>query len=460
MEPTRTIASFIAGTRFTDLPADALESAKKAFMDCFGVAMAGSVEPAADIIRGLVQEEQARPAASVFGGNFMTTPMLAALANGTIAHALDYDDGAALPIPFHPSVPVLPVALALGESEKASGQEVLLAYVLGLEVETKVAAIVDPAHFAHGWHPTGTLGTLGATAAAAKLLKLSSEQCEISLGIASSLAGGVRQNFGTMTKPLHAGNAARNGITAATLARNGFTGAGGILEAPCGFLNVFMGKGKYSLEGLEASLGNPFHVVRPGIALKKYPCCRGTHPSIEAMEEVIRRERFGPQEVERIELSLSSVGQGDDNVSRPHARTSLEGKFSVEHCVSALLLDGEVTLRQFALERVLDPAVEAMRQRVKVHSKSDLLTEAERRGHMAAAVSVTLKNGRNFSYFYRASKEEMGIPWSWEDVEKKFAVCAGLALPADTVERMKESLRRLDQLPGVDGLMRTASAAG
>ncbi len=453
METTKIVASFVAQAQFGDLPADAVEAAKKALVDSIGVAIAGSTEPVGAIVRDMVQEMEAKPVATVFGGNFKTAPALAALANGTIAHALDYDDGAAIPMPLHPSVAVLPVALALGESEKASGSEILLAYTLGVEVEAKVAGAMDPSHFAFGWHPTGTVGTLGAAAAAAKLLKLTPAEVETALGIASSMAAGLRQNFGTMTKPLHAGNAGRNGIMAATLAKKGFTGFPSMLEAPCGFLNVFVGKGKYSAENLEASLGRPFHVVHPGLAIKKYPCCRGSHPSIEAMEEVIKRHRVQAEEVESIECGISSLGENDNHLSRPHAATSLDAKFSVEHCVSVLLLDKEVSLRQFSLERVLDPTVEEMRQRVKVVQKSDLLTETERRGNVAASVSVMLKDGRRLHYFHRMSKEEMGTPWPWEDVEKKFQQCAGLVLTPARVSQLTDLLRRLEELDSIDELM-------
>lgn len=443
---TRGLAQFVVDTGFKNIPSEVIEAAKKAFMDCLGVAIAGTLEPGGDIIRSLVQEVEAKPVAGVLGGGFRTAPLLAALANGTQAHLLDYDDSGALPLPFHPSVPILPVALASGEAQNASGKDILLAYILGVEAETKLAAAIKVSHFDHGWHPTATLGTLGATAASAKLLKLEAEQTEIALGIASSLAGGLRQNFGTMTKPLHAGNAAKNGLMATMLARKGFSAAPGILEAPVGFLNVFAGRGEYSTEKLVTSLGEPFHFAHPGVAMKQYPSCRGTHASIEALNELLKDHKILPEEIDKIECAISGPVESDDSLSRPQPKSSLDGKFSVEHCLSVLLLDGEVGLKQFSPERVLNPRVGAMRKRVKVHYVKDLLGETERGHDMAAQVIIKLKDGRQLSHFKRESKEEMGVPWSWEDLIKKFTQCANLALPREGVEELIECLLHLEKV--------------
>lgn len=370
---------------------------------------------------------------------------MAALANGTQAHALDYDDVGTLPVPFHPSVPVLPVALALGEAASASGKDVLLAYIIGVEVETKVAAAIKKSHFARGWHPTATVGVLGATAAAAKLLRLDAEQVTTTLGIASSLAGGLRQNFGTMTKPLHAGNAARNGIMAALLAQRGFTAAPAILEAPVGFFTVLVGKGEYSAEGLAASLGNPFTFDRPGVVMKKYPSCRGTHASIEALEELLKVRHVSPGEVERIECAVPCLDEGPNHLSNPRPRTSLEGKFSLEHCLSALLVDGEVGLRQFSQETVLNPAIEKTRNKVRVLPLNDRPGQTRAEEDLRARVTMQLRDGTRLSRVRQIARGTEA-PWPWEDVIRKFRQCARLALPPGTVSELAGRLRRLDEL--------------
>jgi len=443
---TRGVAQFVAATGFKDLPEDVLEAAKKAFLDCFGVAIAGGLEPVGQLIISFAREVGSKPIAGVLGGGYRTDPSLAALANGTLAHALDYDDGGALPLPFHPSVPVFPVVLALGEAESAPGRDILLAYILGVEVETKIAASMKQSHFARGWHPTATVGTLGATAAAAKLLRLDTEQTETALGIASSLSGGLRHNFGTMTKPLHAGSAAKHGVMAATLAKRGFDAGRGILEARGGFFELFAGKGQYSTKKLIKSMGRPFHFAYPGVAIKKYPSCRGTHAAIEALSELIKVHKISSGDIDKVECSISSVGGDSDGLSRPRVTTGTEGKFSLKHCLGVLMVDGEVGLRQFSPERILAPQVAEMRQRVKILPRSDLLSPTEMRDHMAARVTVRLKDGRQVSHFYCQSKKEMGVPWSWEDLKRKFEQCAGLALPRERVERLEECLRHLEKV--------------
>lgn len=456
---TRDVANFIEGVRSGDLSPEVVEAAKKAFLDCLGVAIAGALAPAGKIIRDFVKESDAKPVSTVIGGGFRTSPDLAALANGTMAHALDYDDGGALPIPFHPSVPVLPVVLSLGEQQKSHGNDVLLAYIVGMEVETKIAAIVPTSHFTHGWHPTATIGTLGATAAAAKLLKLNAVESEVALGIAASLAGGIRLNFGTMTKPLHAGNASRNGIVAAFLAKKRFSSAPNALEAHGGFLDVFTEKWRDSQKTKGFKVGEPFHFAYPGVAMKKYPSCRGTHASIGALSEILKKQRPVPQEIDYVDCTLSSLSEGDNNLSRPHARTSEEGKFSIEHCLSVLLLDGEIGLSQFSLERILDPVVDEMRQKIQVRSCIDLLPENERRSNLAARITVRLRNGEEFSHFFCQSKEDMGVPWSWEDITKKFKQCASLALPAKKVGELTSLVRNIEKLESISKVVELVSGA-
>ncbi len=443
---TKDIGQFVAKASFADLTPEVLEPAKKAFMDCLGVTIAGSLEDVGKIIRDFVKETGGNPVSTVIGGGFRTSPALAALANGTMAHAMDYDDGGAARIPIHPSVSILPVALALGDSQGASGKDMLLAYILGVEIETKMTTVVPMSHFTRGWHPTATLGTLGATAAAAKLLKLKAPQIEMAMGIAASLAGGLRLNFGTMTKPLHAGNSAKNGIIAATLAKKGFTSAPDVLETSVGFLEVFCNKGEYSLNEDGIPLGKPFHIAKPGLGLKKYPSCRGTHQAISALSDILKIHKIAPQAVEIIECDYFNTGDGDEHLSRPYAQTPEEGKFSIEHCLGVLLMDGEVGLTQFTPDRLLDPAVQEMRLKVKLHPRKDLLPEKDRAGNLAARVTVKLKNGKSLSSFFCQGKAEMGIEWPWEDIIKKFDQCASTALPRNKIDTLINFVRNLEKV--------------
>jgi 2-methylcitrate dehydratase PrpD len=282
MGATRQLASFVVDTSFAGIPAPAYARAKEAILDGLGCALVGSPTPIGKLMTRYVRERNETPRASVIGGGYKTSAALAALANGTMAHALDFDD-VNWSMSGHPTVPLLPAVLAVGQEIHASGVDVLLAYTLGFEVETKVGLGINPRHYDLGWHATSTLGTLGAAAACAKLLGLDVENTCMALGIAASTAAGLRQNFGTMTKPLHPGQAAMNGVTAAQLAQLGWTADANILEAPYGFCQLYTGTNQYNLDDIVKRLGNPYELLATGVAIKQYPCCAFTHRALDAV---------------------------------------------------------------------------------------------------------------------------------------------------------------------------------
>ena len=242
MRATSTIAEFVAKNRWEDCPAEAVDAARRAILDCLGVMLAGSAEPAARIVTDIARSEGGAPLATVIGTSLRTGAVWAALANGTAAHALDFDDTNFTMI-GHPSAPVLSAALAAGELALADGRALVHAFLLGFEVETTLAEVLNPAHYERGFHATGTLGTMGAAATTARLLGLDPRQTGTALAIAASQASGLKENFGTMTKPFHAGHAARSGVLSALLAREGFTASERALEGPQGYFAV-LGAGK------------------------------------------------------------------------------------------------------------------------------------------------------------------------------------------------------------------------
>ena len=222
MRATSTVAEFVAKSRWEDCPAEAVDAARRAILDCLGVMLAGSVEPAARIVTEIARSEGGAPLATVVGTSLRTGAVWASLANGTAAHALDFDD-TNFAMMGHPSAPVLSAALAAGELALADGRSLVHAFLLGFEVETTLAEVMNPPHYEKGFHATGTLGAMGAAAAAARLLGLDASQTRTALAVAASQASGLKENFGTMTKPFHAGHAARSGVLSALLAREGFT---------------------------------------------------------------------------------------------------------------------------------------------------------------------------------------------------------------------------------------------
>jgi 2-methylcitrate dehydratase PrpD len=256
---TAAFAQFITDTRFEDIPEQVIIEAKKVMLDCIGITLAGSLETAGTIITELVREMGGVPQASVVGAGFKTSVLNAALANGVMAHALDFDDGGHVNLPLSRSVVVLPAILALGESMRAAGKEVLVGYIIGFDLISKVSdGMSNKHHYEWGWQTTGTVCTLGAVAASASILHLNSEETCRALGIGGSGAGGLRQNNGTMTKPLHAGNAARNGVLAALLAKKGFTGTEEVFESEFGFLQCFCGSDGYDREKMTENLGKTY----------------------------------------------------------------------------------------------------------------------------------------------------------------------------------------------------------
>jgi len=451
---TQKLAAFIAQTKMDQIPNEAREMGKRVILDCLGVAQAGSRDSIAKIMTEFIKDTGGQPRASVWGKKFKTSSPLAALANGTFGHALDYDD-INRSMRGHPTVPVLPAALAVAEEMKGSGKEVLQAFIVGLEVEAKLGAGINPHLFENGWHPTAVLGSMGAAAASAKLLKLSPEKICFALGIAASLSSGLRQNFGTMTKPLHAGHAAENGVVAAKLARRGYTADGGIVEAKLGFAHAFAGAGKYDLDKIVSRLGDPFDIVSPGVGLKRYPSCARTHPAIDAMLEMVEYNDIQPEDVEAISCAGSYTTPQMLIHSRP--RTALQGKFSMEFCMALALLERKVELPFFKDQKVQDPKIQEMIKRVTFSVRPDLNT-IKNSGNPSTTVKVLLKDGREFAKTVDEAKGTPGNPLSSDEVRDKYRQCVkGIQTPkerektiviVDDLEQLKKIATLTDLLRG------------
>ena len=321
---TQRLAEFVACMSPEAIGPEAREQAKRAFLDTLGVTLAGCREEAALRVAGMVREQGGSDDATVIGSGFRAPASQAALANGTAAHALDYDD-VTVNMRGHPSVPLFPAVLALGEKLRSSGREVLDAYVLGFEVECKLGRSIGDVHYALGWHATSTLGTLGAAAACARLLRLDADRTRNARGSRHrSRAGWV--NFGTMTKPLHTGWAAHNGVR-----RRNWRHEGSRRRLtrwkPGGFCGRRRAGREVDVGAAMGDLGEPWEVVSPGIGVKLYPCCYATHRAVDAALRVRAAAGFAADKVERIELHLSKKTMLP-LIDRPPA-TGLEAKFSM-----------------------------------------------------------------------------------------------------------------------------------
>ena len=358
---TQKLAEFVKETRTADLPQAAFDAARDGLADVLGCALAGMLEPAAEIAADWVRQNGARPVARVWGRDLATSPELAAFANGIAAHALDFDDSHPS-VRGHASASLVPTALAVGEARGSSGEEVLAAYAIGIEVAGKIGRALGHGMMRGGWHPTAIVGTLASTAVAARLSGHDVPALTRAFGIAGSEVAGLVRNFGTMTKPFHAGQAARSGVVAASLAGAGFTADTAIFERDGGVFDAYGAEGE-APDALIADLGRQWEIVRPGNYVKRWPCCYSNHRSIGALERLIAEHGIAAAEVE--EIVVAFLPGGDAALVSREPKTGLEGKFSIEYVLAALLLDGELRMTSFTDAAVLRPAAQELLAKVK-----------------------------------------------------------------------------------------------
>src|SRR5215813_416574 len=346
---TEAIASFIAGMSLADLPPEALDKAKKAIADTFAVILAGAGSEVAEPLRHYVQSAGESGARPLLGTGTTAAAETAALVNGTFGHALDFDDVLSM-MPAHPSA-----VLASLDGKRVSGRSLIEAYAVGVEVGAKIGLGITNEHYQRGFHATGTLALFSGLAALMKLHGFDVATARQAFGIAGSMASGLRRNFGTMTKPLHTGLAARSALTAVRLAQSGFTAAPDIFEAKAGFFAAY-GTGASDADTTAKGLGRPFVLVDPGLALKKFPCCYACHRGMDGLLELRSELGFDAGSVDQVICRMPPGGMLVLTYPRPV--TGLEGKFSMEYCLAAGVLDGRYGLGSFTDEAVRRKEIE------------------------------------------------------------------------------------------------------
>ena len=450
MNITQHIADYVTGADIEDFPPDAIEAAKGAIMDCLACMLAGSQEPLADILCRYIEAEGATPAASVVGRGFRTTAANAALVNGAMAHALDYDDITQI-TKTHPTAVLLPAALAAAEESGASGRDMLLGYMSGFEVACAVGEALSEAYYDDlGWHPTGPLGAVGSAVAASKIMALGPVQTAMAVSLAASQASGLRQNFGTMTKPFHAGDAARAGVVSAKLVRDGFTASDDALEGRFGFIRAFSGGQGFDSEQVAENLGNKLYLVESGIEIKKYPCCGSAHLALDATFDLLSQCAIDPEAIERIDVTVDF----DPPRSLIHSRpvSSLEGKFSMQYCLAAALLDRLVGLQSFTDDQVMRPEAQAMIPRIemrRIPGNEGMPSWTE--GYHQ--VDVQLRDGSVLSQqAHRANSGALrGV--TMDDIRSKFRDCASQNLSEASTAEVLSRLDSLEEGEPVSGLV-------
>ena len=455
MKATERVAAFAIEGGYDAIPEPARAQARVLVLDALAVMLAGAPTDGTRLIHDWVREQEGRGEAAVVGGGFRAPMALAAFANGAAGHALDYDDtilftsnAAVYGTRLHPSAPTLAAALAAAEPAGASGRDLLAAFVYGFEVTCRVADAMNREHYRRGYHPTGVIGPLGAAVAAGRLLGLDRTGLRRALGIAATSGGGLRENYGTMTKPFHAGRAAESGVVAAALAARGFTASEDVLEGERGFYRAF--GGDFDEPRLLDHLGDPFYVVSPGAAIKPYPTGSLTHPALDAVFELIREHDLAAEQVDKVEVGSNSNLFG--SLIHADARTGLEAKFSIPACVALAFVERRVGIAQLRDEVVARPDVRAFMPRVRLYVHPEI--EALGFDQPRAIVDVHLRDGRVLSRRADVAQGTTDRPMTRAQLLAKARDCAELVMPASQAEELIAVVDHLDAEPDLGRLVR------
>jgi hypothetical protein len=448
MTIARQIAERVHALRFADIPPAALDWTASAFADTVGVALAGIGDDGPQALLRVPGICAAPGPALVLGTAIRTSVLDAALVNGTAAHALDYDDVAGS-MGGHPSVMLVPALLPLAEHAGASGQDLVAAYVAGFETVCRIGLGVHHHHYEKGWHPTATIGIFGTVAAASRLLHLSVDRTAVALGMAASFAGGLKANFGTMTKPLHVGHAIRDGLFAALMAQQGFTANPAAFEHKQGFLDVLNGPGTYDTARILDGWYAPFQADAAGDpGLKPYPCCGSTHPSISRAIDLAATHDLRAGDIERV--TVLPHPRRLPHTDNPDPRTPLGAKFSMQYCVARALADRAIRLDHFEADAPFDPAIRSLMRRIDARPHPDMTED------WGTEVIVETKDGRRLASRLDdyPSRGPAGVPMTRDELWTKFSDCGARSLPQERLPRL------FDSLTGIAGLadVRTLTA--
>jgi 2-methylcitrate dehydratase PrpD len=452
------VAGFVNATKSADIPKDVAHLGKRSVLDGIGLALAGAASHQGEIARKYLENLGIANVngSTVIGSSLRLPARFAAFANGLTIHADDYDDtqlavakDRVYGLLTHPTAPALPPALAIAERDHRSGLDMMLAYQIGVEVECKIAEAIAPRHYQTGFHSTATCGSIGAAAGAAKLLGLDREATRRAISIGATQAGGLRENFGTMTKPFHAGRAAENGVVAAEIAALGFTASPNGLEADRGFFRA--AGGGYDERAISGKLGDPWTFHFPGVSIKPHPSGSLTHPGMAVMMELILKHDIKPAKVKRV-----AVGT---NHNMPNAlihhkpKNELQAKFSMEFCMAILLLERKGGLEQFTDDVVNRADVQAMIAKVNfaVHPEA----EAAGFDKMTTIIEIEMDDGRVIKGQADFGKGSPANPMTDDELSEKFRQCASWGgLDKSRIDQVLKLVWKIEELKDVDDLMK------
>lgn len=460
---TKYVSEFIVNTKYEDIPNNVIALGKKTILDGFGLSLAGSASASGPLIRQYIESlgpgpgctggtsSKGQAGASIIGTKMKVHPRFAALANGISIHADDYDDTGSA---FHVAAPVLPPSFALCEMGARSGKDLMLAFHVGVEVGNKIGDAISPRHQQDGYHTTGTIGAMGSAAACAKLRGLNAEKTAIALAVAASQASGLRDNFGSMTKPFHAGHAGESGTVAADLAAIGWTAAPDILEAQLG---LFQAGGGFDPKLIVDRLGNPWMFAKPGDLIKRFPCGTIQQQVMDTMLRLIEQNNIKAADVDKVEVggNLSNYR----TLFQHHPTTGLQAKFSMEFAMAILLVDRKATLATFTDAVVQRPEVQDMVRRVRYDVDPEF-NKLELQGATLQAMLVEqsglkiyMKDGRIISGVTQPAKGSPENPMTYEEVADKFRGNVEFAKwPKQKAESVIEQVKSLETAADVSKL--------
>ena len=449
---TAVLARFAAETTYDRIPEVARVAARRHVLDCVGVSLAAASEPAGRIIAEVVRDAGGSPQARLLGSGRATSAIQAAWANGSLAHLLDFDDTGF----SHPTACVLPAALAAAELVQADGRAFMAAMVVGYEVFERLSVSARPYEGklrARGYHPTSVYGCPAAAVAAGSLLGLDPRQMAVAVGLAAANAGGLTQQFGTWGKGVQAGNAARAGVSGALLAEKGYWADEAVLEGPYGLFNAVHGAGNYDLSRVEAGLGQQWAIANPGLTIKRYPACGGVLRAVDALLALREEHAITFDQVESVEVEISPDLLETLYIAAP--TVGFRGKFSLEYCAAAALLDGRVDLDTFTDEYATSEALREALRKVRLVRHPEWGDWVLRK---KSPVTIHLKDGRALYRDVEHPRGSLGNPMTREELLEKYRHCARRTLPPEQVERSSALLEEVELLSDVRDLVDTLAA--
>ena len=439
------------------IPEQAIESSKVAILDTIGITLGAVQEPSIRHLISAIEVGSAPGALSdtqlpssaglacVFGTRLRAGILDAAMINATGSHALDYDDFSQ-PMGGHQSAPLVGALFALAETQKISGIDLLHAYVVGIETEIRVARAVNFHHYDKGWHPTATIGIFGTVAACGYLLKLTEAQLATALAISTSLASGLKGNFGTMVKPLHVGACARNGLLAVLLARSGYDASLDAFEHKQGFFNVYNGSGNYDATKIFENWANPLEVLSDQMGLKQFPCCGSSLPAVTMMLKLRQQETFSLDDVRAIEVLLHK--RRLTHTDNPNPTSELAAKFSTQYNVCRVLVSQALRIADFVGDAIYEPDVRRMMALTTTRPHPDMPDDSP--NQFGAEVRVTLKNGVTLSRkIDNLVGRGISYPMTIDELWEKYSDCAQICLTPEKIHQSFDALLRLEQIQDI-----------